>query len=61
MKMLRIYSVDEATDLGHLLNIPQSFSSLKVQVLGACFKGLMFCYTSLVVCIGFRQEFCVNS
>jgi len=39
MKMFRIYSVDEATDLGHLLNIPQSFSNSKVQVLYICFEG----------------------
>jgi hypothetical protein len=51
MKMFRSYSVDEATDLGHLLNIPQSFSSLKVQVLYICFEGLIFCYSSLVVSI----------
>lgn len=49
MKMFRSYSVDEATDLGHLLNIPQSFSSLKIQVLRIRFKGLIFCYSSLMV------------
>jgi len=41
MRLLRSYLVDEATDLGHLLNIPQSFSTLKVQVLRICFKGLV--------------------
>jgi len=56
MKLLRSYLVDEATDLGHLLNIPQSFSTLNVQVLRVCFRGLIFCYSSLVVSTGFSAR-----
>jgi len=54
--MFRNYSVDEATDLGHLLYLPQSFNSLKVQVLHVCFKGLIFCYSSIVVSTGFSAR-----
>ena len=56
MKLLRSYLVDEATDICHLLNMPQSFRTLKVQVLRVCFKGLIFCYSSLVVSTGFSAR-----